>query len=253
MISPGRPRAIMRGAKTCVPWITPHRLTASTRSQFSSGPNICARLDAGIVHQDVGAAEPFLHRGFQRGQFVAAADVDSSRHDIGAATGRRRRNPCLGRLQCLVPDVGDAHLHAECREAHRRRKPNAGGAPGDHGNIVLGYRGMGHRYFSVSHAAQTATAACDEQGRARFARHASLPFSRNCVRKSEIVACFPRATQYITPPSPCRKKGRCASSRNVGAGCDGRCGVRCLHRAKRAQRTAKSCGPGAATLALRRR
>jgi hypothetical protein len=36
-----------------------------------------------------------------------------------------------------------------------------------------------------------------------------------------------------------------------GAGCDGRCGVRRVHsrRAKRSQRTAKSCGPGAATLA----
>src|SRR5262245_34935752 len=32
-------------------------------------------------------------------------------------------------------------------------------------------------------------------------------------------------------------------------GCDGRCGDRCLHRAKRSQRTAKSCGPGAATVA----
>jgi hypothetical protein len=44
-------------------------------------------------------------------------------------------------------------------------------------------------------------------------------------------------------------RGRCASSRNVGAGCDGRCGVRCLHQTRRLQRTAKSCGPGAATLA----
>jgi hypothetical protein len=33
-----------------------------------------------------------------------------------------------------------------------------------------------------------------------------------------------------------------------GAGCDGCC-VRCLHRTKTRQRTAKSCGPGAATLA----
>jgi hypothetical protein len=41
------------------------------------------------------------------------------------------------------------------------------------------------------------------------------------------------------------------SSRNVGAGCDGRCGVRCVKAcpAKRLQRTAKSCGPGAATVA----
>jgi hypothetical protein len=37
-----------------------------------------------------------------------------------------------------------------------------------------------------------------------------------------------------------------------GAGCDGRCGVRCLHRTKTPQRTAKSCGPDAATLASSR-
>jgi len=37
---------------------------------------------------------------------------------------------------------------------------------------------------------------------------------------------------------------------SLGAGCDGRHGVRWLiHRAKRPWRTAKSCGPGAATVA----
>ena len=30
MIMPGCSRSIMQGAKTCVPWITPHRFTAST-------------------------------------------------------------------------------------------------------------------------------------------------------------------------------------------------------------------------------
>src|SRR5437762_406696 len=49
--------------------------------------------------------------------------------------------------------------------------------------------------------------------------------------------------------SPCHREGRFAIVTERGAGCDGRCGVRCLHRAKRPQRTAKSCGPGAATLA----
>jgi hypothetical protein len=45
------------------------------------------------------------------------------------------------------------------------------------------------------------------------------------------------------------------SSRYVGPGCDGRCGVRRGHfrRTKTPQRTAKSCGPDAATLALSRR
>jgi hypothetical protein len=57
---------------------------------------------------------------------------------------------------------------------------------------------------------------------------------------------------YI-PAQPAPSQGDATrSSRNVGAGCDGRCGVRQDHsrRTKAPQRTAKSCGPGAATLAL---
>src|SRR5882757_7181051 len=42
MMRPGRLRSIMYGANTCDPWITPQRLTANTRCQFSSGPNIFA-------------------------------------------------------------------------------------------------------------------------------------------------------------------------------------------------------------------
>src|SRR3954453_13868355 len=51
--------------------------------------------------------------------------------------------------------------------------------------------------------------------------------------------------------TPCCQKGRCAIVTERGAGCDGRCGVRCVKacRTRRLQRTAKSCGPGAATVA----
>src|SRR5215211_5943529 len=42
MMRPGRPRSIMCGANTCEPRITPQRLTANRRCQFSSGPNIFA-------------------------------------------------------------------------------------------------------------------------------------------------------------------------------------------------------------------
>src|SRR5579863_1064396 len=40
IMSPGRPRAIMPGAKAREPWITPQRLTPRMRCQFSAGPNI---------------------------------------------------------------------------------------------------------------------------------------------------------------------------------------------------------------------
>ena len=40
MTSPGRPRSSMTGTNTWTPWITPHRLTAITRCQFSAGPKM---------------------------------------------------------------------------------------------------------------------------------------------------------------------------------------------------------------------
>ena len=49
--------------------------------------HLAARLDAGIVHQDVGAAEALLHGAFQACEVLDAADVDRRRHDIGGAAG----------------------------------------------------------------------------------------------------------------------------------------------------------------------
>ena len=50
--------------------------------------------------------------------------------------------------------------------------------------------------------------------------------------------------------SPCHQRDVSRSSRNVVRVAMAAAGVRCLHPAKRRQRTVKSCGPGAATLAL---
>ena len=44
-------------------------------------------------------------------------------------------------------DIGDANLHAEAGEPHRGGKPDAGGASGDHGDIIGGHGGMGHGDF----------------------------------------------------------------------------------------------------------
>ena len=67
------------------------------------------------------------------------------------------------------------------------------------------------------------------------------------------IFCFTVIPIYgMNPPSQCRHEGRSReSSRKRGAGCDGRCGVRrvSFRRTKTPQRTAKSCGSGAATLA----
>src|SRR5204862_5771151 len=68
---------------------------------------------------------------------------------------------------------------------------------------------------------------------------------------SELALDISANPNYLAA-SPCPQKGDASrSSRNVGAGCDGRCGVRCVKAcpAKSLRRTAKSCGPGAATVA----
>ena len=50
--------------------------------------HLAARLNAGIVHQDVRAAEPFSNAGFQRRHILDPADIDGAGHDIGAAARR---------------------------------------------------------------------------------------------------------------------------------------------------------------------
>jgi hypothetical protein len=58
-------------------------------------------------------------------------------------------------------------------------------------------------------------------GKAEFRLHEVV------MRKSEIGPCLVGQISGISPPSPRPHEGTLArSSRNVGAGCDGRCGVR---------------------------
>src|SRR5262249_52429 len=79
---------------------------------------------------------------------------------------------------------------------------------------------------------------------------------RSCQVLESKIFRFIRILNYgMHPPSPRHHEGTLArSSRNVGAGCDGRWGVSAAQavRTKTPQRTAKSCGPGAATLASSR-
>jgi hypothetical protein len=77
-----------------------------------------------------------------------------------------------------------------------------------------------------------------------------IPVSRSCDPIIRIIACLVGQITGSAPPSPRRHEGR-LRDRHVTW-----CGLRwtlrrqvLLHRTKRPQRTAKSCGPGAATLA----
>jgi len=84
----------------------------------------------------------------------------------------------------------------------------------------------------------------------RRANHFGLPESCQAP-KSKIFRFTVILICGIHPPSPSHREGRFAIVTERGAGCDGPlAGVRCLmHQTKRWQRPAKSCGPGAATLA----
>ena len=96
----GRARSC-RARRPAAPWMTPQRLTASTRCQASArAEDGAAGLDAGIVHQHVGAAEALAHRRLEPAHRVGAADVGLDRHDARrappgatAASASARRRP----------------------------------------------------------------------------------------------------------------------------------------------------------------
>jgi hypothetical protein len=102
-------------------------------------------------------------------------------------------------------------------------------------------------------------------------RHTPSQFRFNevVIRKSEISLASSGKSVASIRPARATMRDVCAIVTERGAGCDGPCGVRWRrdpgkvetgfpiritpkqnHRTKRSQRTAKSCGPGAATLAL---
>jgi hypothetical protein len=105
--------------------------------------HLAARLDAGIVHQDVGAAEALLNGAFQFLHLFDAADIDGRSHDAGGAA-RNLRQLGFGLLQPFPADIGDTDLHAGPGEPHRGGEPDAGGASRDHGDIVGRHRFEGH-------------------------------------------------------------------------------------------------------------
>ena len=66
----------MPGAKTCVPWITPHRLTSKIALPvLGRAEHAAARLNAGVVHQHVDAAEAISHFAFQRLDFFQPSNI----------------------------------------------------------------------------------------------------------------------------------------------------------------------------------
>src|ERR1035437_2604284 len=106
--------------------------------------HLAARLYAGIVHQDIGAAEPLSHGEFQSRHSCDATDVNRRDHDTGAAAWRCRRYLHFCLSETVAGQIGDTNLHAETSEPHRGGKADTGRATGDDGNAIWRHGWVGH-------------------------------------------------------------------------------------------------------------
>ncbi len=111
-----------------------------------------AGLDAGIVHQDIGAAEPLRDRWLRaprplRARLTSTAAVMMSAAPPGAAddsfaAAAFSRSSPRSAMQTFMP---------ACAKRSAAAKPDAGCASGDHGNMIGRHHGMGHRSVSRTH------------------------------------------------------------------------------------------------------
>ena len=109
----------MPGTKAWVPLITPQRFTPSVSLPgVGRAEDAGARADAGVVHQDVGAAPALGDRRLAApSSSSSAADVGLHRHDRLVAAGRRSRDAGGGRGQPIGPEIGDADAQAQPRRS----------------------------------------------------------------------------------------------------------------------------------------
>ena len=124
--------------------MTPHRLTARMRCQFSSGRKL-------LLSGPMPAL--FIRISVPPNRFCTAASrpaTSSKRLTSTAAVMTSAAPPfatdascCGGFGEAVGADIGDADLHAEAGKARRGGKPDAGRASGDDGNIVRRHGGMG--------------------------------------------------------------------------------------------------------------
>ena len=113
---------------------------------------VAAGLDAGIVHQHVGAAEPLADGGLQRAEILQAADVALPRHDFTRAAGVLGGDRFGGRLQAVRAEIGNACVKAERPEALRCGQSDAGGAAGDDGDGTRSQDRVSHLCLLVESA-----------------------------------------------------------------------------------------------------
>jgi hypothetical protein len=91
-------------------------------------------LNAGIVHQDIGAAEPIPHSALKTAQVLDAADIRLKGHHIGSFASRQGGDLFRSVLESTLPKVGDADAKSELGESLRSGKANTGSAASDDGD-----------------------------------------------------------------------------------------------------------------------
>src|ERR1700722_10177536 len=201
MMSPTRCRAIMPGANTWAPLIMPQRLTPSTRSQFSRGPNIA--LPGCTPALFIKTSVPP-----KRSRTVASSRVTSSTRLTSVAMVMTCRTPARyrghgqrGCPQPILAEIGDAHAQAQARERFGRGKTDAGRAAGDDSHGTGRQSRMGQRQTPLL-----------RRGRMkRWLRH-----DPETVRKQERISQCSQATTatflkartgLFEPKSPLRGNG----------------------------------------------
>ena len=118
----GRARSC-RARTPGMPWITPHRLTASTRSQFSAGPKmpLPGWMPALFMRTSVPPKRSRTAASSRRrssARLTSVSTVMTSPAPPGAAAATRLG----GAGEAVLAEVGDAHAQTEPGEALRRRQ-----------------------------------------------------------------------------------------------------------------------------------
>ena len=89
------------------------------------------RLNPGIVHEDVRAAEAVLNRRIERAQIFDAADVRLDRHDTVRATRRQPGYLLCRAIEADLIHIRNADAKSKLRKALRSGESNAGSAARD--------------------------------------------------------------------------------------------------------------------------
>ena len=106
--------------------------------------HLAARLNARVVHQDIGAAESLSHGLFQYRDVFDPADVSGHGHDVGSAARRNRRYPGFGFGETVGAQIGDTDFHPKTSEPHGSGKAYTGRASCDNGDVVRRHGGVRH-------------------------------------------------------------------------------------------------------------